>query len=151
MSSMLITLGDGNWRMGEGMIPGAKARIEESNEPERVILEHFTCKSVLPHERFQAKPYLLIVDIISALLTTLTTISRFLKRPALTAIFMLNNVSYLRDRVLLAPRSNIDDLLSAPTQETLNSNFRSSKVSLLLIRIRSIRTQTTEYFSGGIF
>ncbi|KAG9085523.1 hypothetical protein FS749_004353, partial [Ceratobasidium sp. UAMH 11750] len=109
MSSMLMTLGDGNWRMGEGMIPGSKTRIEESNEPERVILEHFT------------------YDIISTLISTLTAISRFLKRPALTAIFMLNNVSYIRDRILLAPRSNIDDLLSSPTQEALNSSFRSSK------------------------
>ncbi|QRW05322.1 exocyst complex protein exo70 [Ceratobasidium sp. AG-Ba] len=117
MSSMLITLGDGNWRMGEGTIPGAKTRIEESSEPERVILEHFTCKSIFA------------LDIISTLLSTLTTVSRFLKRPALTAIFMLNNVSYLRDRVLLAPRSNIDDLLSSPTQEALNSNFRSSKAA----------------------
>ncbi|KAG8690052.1 hypothetical protein FRC09_012160 [Ceratobasidium sp. 395] len=103
MSSMLITLGDGNWRMGEGTIPGSKARIEESDEPEH--------------------------DIISSLVSTLTTISRFLKRPALTAIFMLNNVSYIRDRVMVAPRSNIDDLLSGPTQEALNSSFRSSKAA----------------------
>ncbi|KAG8795134.1 hypothetical protein FRC12_017636 [Ceratobasidium sp. 428] len=111
MSSMLITLGDGNWRMGEGTIPGSKARIEESDEPERMILEHYT------------------YDIISSLVSTLTTISRFLKRPALTAIFMLNNVSYIRDRVMVAPRSNIDDLLSGPTQEALNSSFRSSKAA----------------------
>jgi exocyst complex protein 7 len=54
MSSMLITLGDGNWRMGEGMIPGSKTRIEDSDDPERVILEHFTCKPFL-HPRIQPK------------------------------------------------------------------------------------------------
>ncbi|CAE6424142.1 unnamed protein product [Rhizoctonia solani] len=101
MSSMLITLGDGNWRMGEGTIPGSKPRFEESTDPEQVILEHFT----------------------------FNTISRFLKRPALTSIFVLNNISYIRDRVLLAPRTNVDALLSAPTQDVLNSNYRSSKAA----------------------
>ncbi|CAE6434452.1 unnamed protein product [Rhizoctonia solani] len=111
MSSMLITLGDGNWRMGEGTIPGAKPRVEESTDPEQIILEHFT------------------FDIISTLISTVNTISRFLKRPALTSIFVLNNISYIRDRVLLAPRTNVDALLSAPTQDVLNSNYRSSKAA----------------------
>ncbi|CAE6461198.1 unnamed protein product [Rhizoctonia solani] len=111
MSSMLITLGDGNWRMGEGTIPGSKPRVEESTDPEQVILEHFT------------------FDIISTVISTVNTISRFLKRPALTSIFVLNNISYLRDRVLLAPRTNVDALLSAPTQDVLNSSYRSSKAA----------------------
>ncbi|GAB1518759.1 exocyst complex protein exo70 [Rhizoctonia solani] len=115
MSSMLITLGDGNWRMGEGTIPGSKPRVEESTDPEQVILEHFTsCQKV---------------DIISTVISTVNTISRFLKRPALTSIFVLNNISYLRDRVLLAPRTNVDALLSAPTQDVLNSSYRSSKAA----------------------
>ncbi|KAH7344564.1 Cullin repeat-like-containing domain protein [Rhizoctonia solani] len=111
MSSMLITLGDGNWRMGDGTIPGAKSRIEESTDPEQVILEHFT------------------FDIISTVISTINTTSRFLKRPALSSIFVLNNVSYIRDRVLFAPRSNVDALLSAPTQDVLNSSYRSSKAA----------------------
>ncbi|CAE6449936.1 unnamed protein product [Rhizoctonia solani] len=111
MSSMLITLGDGNWRMGEGTVPGAKSRIEESTDPEQIILEHFT------------------FDIISTVISTINTTSRFLKRPALSSIFVLNNVSYIRDRVLFAPRSNVDALLSAPTQDVLNSSYRSSKAA----------------------
>ncbi|EUC65386.1 exocyst complex protein Exo70, partial [Rhizoctonia solani AG-3 Rhs1AP] len=115
MSSMLITLGDGNWRMGEGTIPGAKPRVEESTDPEQIVLEHFTSNNQ--------------VDIISTLISTVNTISRFLKRPALTSIFVLNNISFIRDRVLLAPRTNVDALLSAPTQDVLNSSYRSSKAA----------------------
>lgn len=53
MSSMLITLGDGNWRMGEGTIPGSKTRIDESDDPEQLILEHFTCE---PFSRLRIQP-----------------------------------------------------------------------------------------------
>ncbi|KAF8680531.1 Exo70 exocyst complex subunit [Rhizoctonia solani] len=113
MSSMLITLGDGNWRMGEGTIPGSKPRVEESTDPEQPNLTP-ACQKV---------------DIISTVISTVNTISRFLKRPALTSIFVLNNISYLRDRVLLAPRTNVDALLSAPTQDVLNSSYRSSKAA----------------------
>ncbi|KDN37796.1 hypothetical protein RSAG8_09951, partial [Rhizoctonia solani AG-8 WAC10335] len=69
------------------------------------------------------------VDIISTLISTVNTLSRFLKRPALTSIFVLNNISFIRDRVLSAPRTNVDALLSAPTQDVLNSNYRSSKAA----------------------
>ncbi|ELU43169.1 Exo70 domain-containing protein [Rhizoctonia solani AG-1 IA] len=41
MSSMLITLGDGNWRMGEGTIPGSKPRVEESTDPEQTQAAYF--------------------------------------------------------------------------------------------------------------
>jgi len=61
------------------------------------------------------------------LVTTLVTLSRMNKRPAFGSIFLLNNVSYLRTRVLLKPRTDVPALLSKPAQEVLNSNFRTAK------------------------
>ena len=46
VASALMTLGDGNWRMGEGVQLGQKApKIADIDE--RTILEHYTCKPPL--------------------------------------------------------------------------------------------------------
>ena len=42
-ASALLTLGDGNWRMGEGTQVGGKTKTTEVDE--RTVLEHFTCAS----------------------------------------------------------------------------------------------------------
>jgi exocyst complex protein 7 len=41
--SALMTLGDGNWKMGEGVQVGKTAKSGDSDET--VILEHFVCTS----------------------------------------------------------------------------------------------------------
>jgi exocyst complex protein 7 len=43
-ASALITLGDGNWKMGEGVQVGVTAKSGDNDE--RVILEHFVCSSL---------------------------------------------------------------------------------------------------------
>lgn len=48
------------------------------------------------------------------------------KRPAFGAIFLLNNVSFLRTQ-LLVERADVTEILSRPSQELLNSNFRTAK------------------------
>ena len=48
------------------------------------------------------------------------------KRPAFGAIFLLNNVSFLRTQ-LLVERAAITAILSRPSQDLLNSNFRIAK------------------------
>ena len=62
----------------------------------------------------------------NAVIQSLLALSRMSKRPAFGAIFLLNNVSFLRTQ-LLVERSAITAILSRPSQELLNSNFRTAK------------------------
>jgi len=106
VASALMTLGDGNWKMGDGVKVGNKQNIEVD---EQTILEHF------------------LFDVVSTLIQSLNTLSRTNKRPAFGAIFLLNNISYLRTRLLVQTNNDILSLLSKPTQDVLNSNFRTAK------------------------
>ncbi|OJT02760.1 Exocyst complex protein exo70 [Trametes pubescens] len=105
-ASALLTLGDGNWKMGEGTQIG-KTKAAEVDE--QTVLQHFT------H------------DVVNATVQSLLTLSRTNKRPAFGAIFLLNNISYLRTQVLVRPRTDVPAILSRPSQELLNSNFRTAK------------------------
>ncbi len=62
----------------------------------------------------------------NAVIQALLALSRSSKRPAYGAIFLLNNVSYFRAQ-LLVERADITAILSRPTQDLLNSNFRIAK------------------------
>lgn len=64
---------------------------------------------------------------ITALLGSLSNLANASKRPTYSSIFHLNNVSYLRNRLLLSPETPIDDLLSKPSQDALNSAYRTAK------------------------
>ena len=44
-ASALLTLGDGNWKMGEGAQVGGKTKAAEVDE--QTVLEHFTCASAV--------------------------------------------------------------------------------------------------------
>ena len=66
------------------------------------------------------------VDVVSTLMASLTTLSRTRGRPAVGSVFLLNNTAYICSN-LLNPRSPIQEILSRPTQETVNSNFRTAK------------------------
>lgn len=66
-------------------------------------------------------------DVIATLISTLNTLSTAGKRPQMGSIFLLNNVSHLRTRLLDASESSIDELISKPAQDILNSNFRTAK------------------------
>ncbi|KAI0366071.1 hypothetical protein BV20DRAFT_1003065 [Pilatotrama ljubarskyi] len=105
-ASALLTLGDGNWKMGEGTQIG-KTKATEVDE--QTILEHYT------------------YDVLNATVQSLLTLSRTNKRPAFGAIFLLNNISYLRTQLLVRPRTDVPSILSQPAQELLNSNFRTAK------------------------
>ncbi|KDQ18787.1 hypothetical protein BOTBODRAFT_153680 [Botryobasidium botryosum FD-172 SS1] len=107
VGATLLILGDGNWRMGAGGASITKSAPGEDEE--KVLVEHFT------------------FDVINALLRTLSTLSKTHRRPALSSIFLLNNIAHLRQHLLVAPRTPIDDLLSEPTQTALNSGLRSAK------------------------
>ncbi|TFK18960.1 exocyst complex component, exo70 subunit [Coprinopsis marcescibilis] len=108
VSAALTALGDGNWKMGEGIQVGVNNRIGDGDED--AILKHF------------------IYDVVATAITSLTTISRTARRPAYGSIFLLNNVSYLRAFLLDDPRSNsIPKLLSSSAKDLLNSNYRTAK------------------------
>lgn len=67
------------------------------------------------------------VDVVTTLMSTLTTLSRSARRPALGAIFLLNNVSHITTELLFNPSTPIDMLLPPPVRDILQSNFRTAK------------------------
>jgi exocyst complex protein 7 len=103
----LMLLGDGNWRMGDG-IQAKPNKGKPAPGSESVLIAHYT------------------YDVVTTLLTSLTSLSRMQRRPAFGSVFLLNNTSYICAK-LLHPRSPLIELLSRPTQDAVNSNFRTAK------------------------
>ncbi|KAJ7054683.1 Cullin repeat-like-containing domain protein [Mycena amicta] len=109
-AAALLQLGDGNWKMGEGVQVAKGPKLGDGDE--QLILEHF------------------VFDVVSTAITSLTTISRTQRRPAAGSIYLLNNMSYLRHNLVLAPaHDELLDFLSRSTQDSLNSNFRTAKAA----------------------
>ncbi|KAJ7493648.1 Cullin repeat-like-containing domain protein [Mycena latifolia] len=109
-AAALLQLGDGNWKMGEGVQVGKGAKLGDGDE--QIILEHF------------------VYDVVTTAISSLTTISRTQRRPAYGAIYMLNNMAYLQHHVLDAPAHDaLLDLLSKPTQDALNSGVRTARAA----------------------
>ncbi|KAF8515644.1 Cullin repeat-like-containing domain protein [Gautieria morchelliformis] len=106
----LVTLGDGNWKMGEGVGKGGKVGGPTDGN-ERVLLEHY------------------IYDVIVTHINTLNTLSKAGRRPQMGSIYLLNNVSHVRNQLIDSPDSTIDTFLSKPTQDILNSNFRTARAA----------------------
>jgi exocyst complex protein 7 len=106
----LLALGDGNWKMGEGVQLG-KANVSKLGEgDEQIIIEHYT------------------YDLVTTLVSTLTTLSKTNRRPSMGSVFLLNNISYLHTRILLQPANpSLPQLLSQPTRDSLKSAFRTAK------------------------
>ncbi|KAI5475476.1 exocyst complex component, exo70 subunit [Pseudohyphozyma bogoriensis] len=70
-------------------------------------------------------------DVLTTLLTALDARTRALRaRPGVAAIFLLNNVSYIRREVL---SSQIGDLLGEACEDNLNKKMRTTKASYLEI------------------
>ncbi|TEB24086.1 hypothetical protein FA13DRAFT_1797469 [Coprinellus micaceus] len=123
VSAALLALGDGNWKMGEGVQVGAVGKRaqptpsssayggmdgeEEGPDEGREVLEHY------------------IHDVISTALASLTTISKTSRRPAFGAIFLLNNIAYLRIHLISSPTASL--VVSKSTLDLLQSNFRMAK------------------------
>lgn len=63
----------------------------------------------------------------STAIASLTTISRSQRRPAFGSMYLLNNVTYLRTRLLDSPRTEIGGLLARPARDALNSAWRTAK------------------------
>ncbi|KAH7922923.1 hypothetical protein BV22DRAFT_1036983 [Leucogyrophana mollusca] len=110
VGSALLSLGDGNWKMGDGKQIGKAQKSTLGEGDENTIIKHY------------------IFDVVNTIISSLTTMSRTQRRGAFGSIFLLNNISYFRSRVLLNPTNPATArLLSKPTEESLNSNFRTAK------------------------
>ena len=122
IESALTTLGDGNWKMGEGVQVGTKQELQS----ESTILQRFIRRSF---NTYRTDTDLLIVDdVVVTAITTATNISRTQRRPPFGSIFLFNNISYLRRHLLRDPQENaILSYISRPTEDTLNSNWRTAK------------------------
>lgn len=104
VESALLALGDGNWKMGEGVKVGNK------NEEEGNIVEHF------------------MHDVVTTAISSLTTLSKTQRRPPFNSVFLLNNISYLRQHFLVQPRNErVPAMISPRTAEALNSAYRTAK------------------------
>ncbi|KAJ6529055.1 Cullin repeat-like-containing domain protein [Mycena vulgaris] len=109
-SDALLQLGDGNWKMGEGVQVGKGSKLGDGDE--QVILEHF------------------VFDVMTTAISSLTTISRTQRRPAYGSMYLLNNMAYLQHHILDAPQHDaLLDLLSKPSQDALNSGMRTARAA----------------------
>lgn len=68
-------------------------------------------------------------DVVMTTLSTLTALSRSSRRPAMGAIFLLNNVTYLRNALLYSAEeaAPIEALLAPPARNALESAVRTAK------------------------
>ncbi|KNZ77465.1 Exocyst complex protein exo70 [Termitomyces sp. J132] len=111
VGSALLTLGDGNWKMGEGVQVG-KATTKSGESDETVLLEHF------------------VYDVVVTSINSVNTLSRTTRRPAFASIFLLNNVSYLRHHLLVDPvHPALASLIPPSAKDYLDSNFRTAKAT----------------------
>lgn len=126
VSAALVTLGDGKWKMGEGVQVGKGSVATDLSA--HTVLEHYMCECYRYYELSTfPQGCLLSVDVINTVIASLLTLSRTNKRPSFGSVFLLNNISYIRTRFLIEPRTDIPSLLSKPSQDILNSNFRTAK------------------------
>lgn len=103
VESFLSVLGDGNW--------GGPSHRGQNDDGTPLITRYLN-------------------DVLSTLLTSLETRSRNLRptRPGVPAIYLLNNISYIRREVL---SSAIGDLLGEVSEDTLNKKMRTMKANYL--------------------
>lgn len=111
--------------MGEGVQVGKTSQGGVIDET--VILEHFLCK-ILFFSLHNNTNRLSADDVVTNAINSLNAISR-LRRPAFGSIFLLNNISYLRRHLLQPSHPDLLPLISQPTIDTINSNWRTAKAA----------------------
>ncbi|KAF9443168.1 exocyst complex component, exo70 subunit [Macrolepiota fuliginosa MF-IS2] len=128
VSSALLALGDGNWKMGEGVQVGKSSKGGDVDET--VILEHF------------------LYDAVTNAINSINIISRT-RRPAFGSIFLLNNISYLRYHLLVSPtHTSLPALLSTPAIDALNSNWRTAKAGYFDTNFTPLMQAITDEHGG---
>ncbi|KAF8267255.1 Cullin repeat-like-containing domain protein [Lactarius quietus] len=104
---MLMLLGDGNWKMGDGVQAKPKQGKPTPGSENRLI-KH--C----------------VYDVVTTLINGLSTLSRMQRHPAFGSVFLPNNTAYLCTN-LLRPYAPVLKILSQPTQDMIYSNCHSAK------------------------
>jgi exocyst complex component 7 len=119
-----MLLGDGNWKMGDG-VQAKPNQGKSAPGSERILIEHYTCTFLFCSHCWLISPST-TVDVVTTLIGSLTALSRMQKRPAFGSVFLLNNSAYLCAK-LLRLGTPVLEILSRPTQDAINSNFRTAK------------------------
>lgn len=110
VGSAFSTLGDGNWKMGDGKQVGKTPKSNPVDVNEKVLIQHF------------------VYDVMNTIIGSLTTLSRTQRRPPFGSVFLLNNISHLVSHLVLRPTNpNTPSLLSKPTSDFLTSSWRTAK------------------------
>jgi len=71
-----------------------------------------------------------VADLVAALCTQLDFRARSMKRP-ISSIYLLNNLSYIRNNLILSSSSNASDILGVAGESELNRAFRDAKQKYL--------------------
>jgi exocyst complex protein 7 len=106
VTDLLTSLGDRNWLMG------AQTGQQPRSGGEDGILQHF------------------IADLLSALISSLDNRSRSMRKPV-SSIYMLNNLSYMRNNLILSNQSAANDIMGSTAEDILNSAYRDAKARYL--------------------
>jgi exocyst complex protein 7 len=113
VGSALLSLGDGNWKMGEGVQVGKGSKLPlggEAGDVEQTILEHY------------------IHDVINATIASITAPSKASRMPAVVATFLPNNIHYLNAHLLQSSSDpSLPGMMAKPTQGLLERNQRTVK------------------------
>lgn len=108
VGSALLSLGDGNWKMGEGVQVGKGSKLGEGDE--QTILEHY------------------VHDVINTTIGSLNALAKASRRPSVAGTFLLNNIHYINAHLLQSPADpTLPSIIAKPTQELLAHNQRTAK------------------------
>ena len=120
-----MTLGDGNWKMGDG-VQAKPNKGKPAPGSESLLIVHYACKLHHSPTRYGLVSHPPITDdVVTTLLSSLTSLARMQKCPSFSSVFILNN-TYLCAK-LLQPQSPLLEIISRPTQDVINSNFHTAK------------------------
>ncbi|EIW74439.1 hypothetical protein CONPUDRAFT_67345 [Coniophora puteana RWD-64-598 SS2] len=137
VGSALVALGDGNWKMGAASKVG-KSTFGEGDEA--VLVQHF------------------VFDVVKELITTINSLSKQHRKPASGSIFLLNNITYLRSRLLSVPQhttsplngaTTVLDTMSQPSRDALSSAWRTAKAGYLDSHLASLLGAFSEASSAS--
>lgn len=67
-------------------------------------------------------------DVVTTLISTINILSKG-RRPQMGSIYFLNNISFLRSRLLQNTESSVDTCIAKETRDVMNSNFRIAKAA----------------------
>jgi exocyst complex protein 7 len=88
--------------------------------------------------------------VINTVISALSALSNAQKRPAIGSIFLLNNVAYLVQHLVVAPRSPaLSALIPKPAFGLLNSNSRTAKAGYFDSNFSPLLQALTDDPKGG--